>query len=255
LLVTDDGKLWSIGDNRHGQLGIDRRDLKKADEPMPVKGELEDRKVNLVAAGDDHSIVTTEDGFVFSWGANANGQLGVDRVDDQITPTPIRELQGKGVMSIACGARHSLFVSTRGTEMWACGSNVQGQLGIGQNNAAEGFQLTHPAIVHTLSRKPHIEVVQVVAAACHSLAITRVGEVYSWGDNSHGQLGFPPEGAAGVNAAVDNPATRNRTLAAMDAPRSSGVGRLWIPSRIVALSLYKVRRASTADTHTLVLAA
>jgi len=110
-----------------------------------------------------------------------------------------------------------------------------------------------------------MEMVLVVAAASHSFAVTRIGEVYAFGDNSHGQLGFPPlRGTVGTTLEHQSPdgpggASLRRGARAsrqIDQPQrhTEVVDKLWRPARIVALSKYKVRQMSTGEMHTLALA-
>merc|ERR1712151_27960 len=98
--------------------------------------------------------------------------------------------------------------------------------------------------------------VQVAAAACHSLALARSGEVYSFGENSYGQLGFPPEGA-GLQSHGEARSTLQRKKAEIGQPslHAEGVARLWLPTRVLNLGLYHVRSIATADMHTIALAA
>jgi alpha-tubulin suppressor-like RCC1 family protein len=288
LMVADTGKLYSFGDNGCGQLGTDmvddkKRPLKFADTPVAVGGPLFEVPILRLAVGDDHNLAVTEENLVFSWGANSNGQLGLGRSDDQHRPVRVRELEHQGVAevsSVACGSRHSLVVSAKGVQpgssrLFAFGSNVEGQLGIGQTNASDGHIRPSPQLVRTLSDVRDIRIVQVVAAASHSLALTQVGEVYSFGDNAWGQLGFPPEGGTDYNSAhaARRPAPaafgatstafamtaqiKGRKASEIDAPLAfaNGVARLWIPTRILGLSLYKIKGIATADTHSLALAA
>jgi alpha-tubulin suppressor-like RCC1 family protein len=225
--------------------------------------------VLLVACGDDHALATAEDGKLYAWGACANGQLGLGRLDDQISPQPVRDLQDMDITSIACGARHTLVVARQGKQVWAFGSNVSGQLGIGKGGSADGLSLSTPALVKTLSNQLNLEITQVVAASCHSLAVNRAGEVFSFGDNTYGQLGFPAEGK-GVASQTPAPdpgqprpgmpssATGAATLQRMeiDVPKTfmSGLAKLWVPTRIIGLALYKIWMVSTADSHSLALA-
>jgi len=229
VLVTDGGQLYAMGDNRHGQLGLARRDRGNVPEPDLVQGPLESRRVTVLAAGDDHTLAATDDGRLYAWGANASGQLGLSRVDDQTIPQPVRELQDANIVSLACGARHSLVVADSGSQLWAFGSNVQGQLGTGHNGGTDGFQLAYPAVCRTLSQQHKMELVQVVAAATHSMALTKAGELYSWGDNTYGQLGFPTGGP-------------------------NGLQRVLVPKLIPGLSRYRVHAVATADMHSLALA-
>jgi len=256
VLISDEGKIFTMGDNTHGQLGFPKTRCRIMAEPEPIEGQLGQACVQLVSAGDDHTLATTEDGKLYAWGSNANGQLGLGRLDDQDTPQAVEVLTSLGVTSMACGARHSLVVARRGKQVWSFGSNVQGQLGVGPNTTGNGMQLSSPALIHTLSGQRDIEVTQVAAASCHSLALARSGEVYSFGENSYGQLGFPPAGAGVPSAGVAR-TVQQRKKAEIDAPylHAEGVDRLWLPTRVLNLGLYRVRSIATADMHTLALAA
>ncbi|CAE8728113.1 unnamed protein product [Polarella glacialis] len=181
-------------------------------------------------------------------------------------------MQGLGVGCIACGARHSLAITNGGAKVWAWGSNVTGQLGVGMNSASEGYQRTVPSLVAALSNKKGFLITQVIAAANHSLALTQVGEVFAFGSNSHGQLGFRPAGSSEPAATAIGrgpPASQFEQLQQaslsranvrktyeMDVPKaySEGVDVLWLPARVVTLSQYRVRSISSADMHTLIMA-
>ena len=75
---------------------------------------------------------------MYSWGSNSAGQLGSRTFRDKAAPTEVKDLAGKGVAHIACGAEHSLFLlrcaalpqlclprqrarrRVDGLEMWIC---------------------------------------------------------------------------------------------------------------------------------------
>ncbi|CAB1432963.1 unnamed protein product [Pleuronectes platessa] len=67
------------------------------------------------------------------------------------------------------------------TEVWSWGHGEHGQLGHGDNQAR-----LQPQCIKSLNSK---EVVRVTAGAGHSLALTAQSQVFSWGNNSAGQLG------------------------------------------------------------------
>ncbi|XP_061898936.1 alsin isoform X1 [Entelurus aequoreus] len=67
------------------------------------------------------------------------------------------------------------------TEVWSWGHGDQGQLGHGDN-----LDRLQPLCIKSLNNK---EVVRVAAGAHHSLALTAQSQLFSWGSNSHGQLG------------------------------------------------------------------
>lgn len=55
-------------------------------------------------------------GVVWTWGSNANGELGVGDYEPRISPIPIRTLQGRKVKGVACGGN---FVIALGSDVEA----------------------------------------------------------------------------------------------------------------------------------------
>ena len=99
--------------------------------PTLVTG-LQGKQVACVAAATYHTICTTADGSVFTWGAGYGGKLGLgdDRSNKRV-PTQVRgELQNKAVVQVAAGDGHSICVASDGS-VYLWGRNDQGQLGVG----------------------------------------------------------------------------------------------------------------------------
>ena len=84
-----------------------------------------------VAAGSDHTICTTTDGSVFTWGDGTHGRLGLgDDRSNKLVPTQVRgKLQNKAVLQVAAGDHHSTCVTGDGL-VYSWGGNTDGQLGI-----------------------------------------------------------------------------------------------------------------------------
>jgi alpha-tubulin suppressor-like RCC1 family protein len=78
LLLTIDGRLWSTGRGREGQLsnGIDNQDI-YAFRKILVNG-FDTKRVITATAGDGHSTAVREDGAVFTWGAGYSSNLNRD---------------------------------------------------------------------------------------------------------------------------------------------------------------------------------
>ena len=71
--INDKGQVFAWGMNNHGQLGIGHKESTSI--PTKVLG-LEGQKVVMMAGGEHHSIAVTEEGKVYCWGRNDEGQCG-----------------------------------------------------------------------------------------------------------------------------------------------------------------------------------
>ena len=99
--------------------------------PKMVTG-LKSYYITDVACGMSHNVAVSEVGEAYSWGRNAQGQLGTGVSSDEPVDTPviIPVLIGRKVMHVSCGAGHSVVTTLNdGTFSWGIG--MQGQLGHG----------------------------------------------------------------------------------------------------------------------------
>jgi len=141
--------------------------------------------VTAVAAGREHTVALKDDGTVWAWGYNLNGQLG-DGTQTQ-TPTPVQA--GEGVLSnitavAAAGGNHTIALKDDGT-VWAWGYNGYGQLGDGtETQKLIPVQVTGPGGEGVLST-----IIAVTAGFGHTVAVKEDGTVWAWGYNWYGQLG------------------------------------------------------------------
>ena len=178
--LTTDGLVCVCGDGDYGKLGVG--DTERRVVPTLVRGELEGRKVLQVVAGGLHTVCVTEDGSVFAFGCNEEGQLGVGDTENRLAPTLLRgELENKSVLQVAAGFQHTVFVTADGL-VFATGGNDVGQLGVGDTEE----RLVSTLVTGQLQSKT---AVYVAAGDNHTLCITSDGSVFSWGCNDNGQLG------------------------------------------------------------------
>lgn len=88
-----------------------------------------------VCCGGKHTILVAEKGegdhHVFAFGYNACGQLGQSHRRDCTTPVRLKEglPVGDEIMHIAAGAHHTVIAAE--DEVFSCGENGSGQLGLG----------------------------------------------------------------------------------------------------------------------------
>jgi alpha-tubulin suppressor-like RCC1 family protein len=71
-----------------------------------------------IASGYSHSLALKNDGTVWTWGNNSDGQLGDGTTTGHNTPVQVSDLTD--VIAIAGGAYHSLALKNNGT-VWAWG--------------------------------------------------------------------------------------------------------------------------------------
>jgi alpha-tubulin suppressor-like RCC1 family protein len=93
--LRSDGTVWKWGRNDTGQLGNGSAD--GAAHPIPARILLDNygagfSNVVMVAARDYHNIAVKADGSVWQWGANDQGQCGVNTTDDLRRPAMVSGL-------------------------------------------------------------------------------------------------------------------------------------------------------------------
>ena len=182
-VITDTGDVATCGHGAFGRLGLgdetDRVHLTRLERAL-----FGFARAVLVACGDSHTVVQTEDGCVWTFGWGRDGELGHGDGLNRRVPTLVlpEHFGNKKVVFVAAGAGHSAAASEEGHVFtWGCG--LEGRLGHGD----EENQLT-PRMVAPV----HFEdsfVVLIDAGAMHSLAVTREGRLYTWGCGGQGALG------------------------------------------------------------------
>ncbi|XP_071495065.1 probable E3 ubiquitin-protein ligase HERC4 isoform X2 [Diadema antillarum] len=140
-----------------------------------------DQKVRSISCGSQHTCVLLQDGTVFTCGANNSGQLG--RQGDHFKLVQVLAVETLVICQVSCGDDHTLAVSDKG-QVLSWGHNDRGQCGMATGDQDDKPK---PRIMKSLGS---YHVVQVSCGSRHSLALTRDGRVFSWGDNSVGQLGI-----------------------------------------------------------------
>jgi len=136
LAVLADGSLSAWGDNQSSELGASTTatcggySSPCSTVPVRVSGLS---GVTAVAGGYGYSLALKSDGSAWGWGNDGYGELGNGAAQLYgSVKNPVRATV-RGVVAIAAGASHSLWLRSDGT-LWAAGSNQFGQLGDGTFN-------------------------------------------------------------------------------------------------------------------------
>lgn len=124
-----------------------------------------------------HSLALRSDGTIWAWGNNFYGQLGNGLSVNSTSPLLVSGLSN--VSRISGGYIHSVTLVSDGT-VWTWGNNRYGQLGDGSTIEE---RLT-PVQVMNIGN-----IINVATKGWHNLALNTEGRVFSWGNNSNGQLG------------------------------------------------------------------
>ncbi|XP_076674441.1 uncharacterized protein LOC143372273 [Andrena cerasifolii] len=182
LALTDDGKVYSWGNNSQYQLGNKADNTNFSATPALVQGNLSHTFVVDIACGHFHSLALTGDGQVYEWGIYRDKQCFGSYI---MTPRKVQStFDGKRIVCISCGGSYSMAVTADG-EVYGWGDNEFGQLGIGNYNYQE-----QPCKVTELTG---IVIEKVMCGSEHTLALSNAGILYTWGANTYGQLGCSAE--------------------------------------------------------------
>ena len=130
-LALADGYVVGWGYNYYGQVGCPGC-LGGVDLPSVVTWGPVYPLLDVIAAGGEHSMAFSNDGFFYVWGRNNYGQLGIGNLDDQDSP-----IAGFGfgdyLINISAGWYHTIGVLWSG-DVYAWGANYWGQIGNGTND-------------------------------------------------------------------------------------------------------------------------
>jgi alpha-tubulin suppressor-like RCC1 family protein len=146
-------------------------------------------KVQVVAAGGNHTCVLTDAGGVRCWGKNDYGQLGIDTAIpgvNQDSPVDVPSLTS-GVAALAAGQNHTCAVlAAGGVKCW--GRNNYGQLGNGATipGTSQGVPVDVTG-VGTIQLDGSVK--PIAAGADHTCVILASGTLQCWGRGTTGQLG------------------------------------------------------------------
>ncbi len=141
---------------------------------VPVKAATRIFSQTIAATGNNDGntmYAIQQDGSLWSWGRNAEGQVGNDSTDAKIL-TPQKVLEG--VVSVTAGEGSAYAIREDGS-LWRWGRKLETPV---------SSLVRHPEQV------PHLQDVKsVVFNAGNFYAIQEDGSLWAWGLNSYGQLG------------------------------------------------------------------
>ena len=179
--IKNDGTLWMWGYNgggevdKYGQLG----DNTIIDKSSPVQTVCGGTDWKSVSCGAKFTAAIKNNGTLWTWGQNADGQLGDETSNNK--SSPVQTIAGgTDWKQISCGDNHMIAIKNNGT-CWTWGWNADGQLGDETTGSKSSPVQT---VTYGTDWK------QVDGGRNHSAAIKNDGTCWVWGDNSSGRLGL-----------------------------------------------------------------
>uniref|UniRef100_A0A8D2DEQ9 X-linked retinitis pigmentosa GTPase regulator n=1 Tax=Sciurus vulgaris TaxID=55149 RepID=A0A8D2DEQ9_SCIVU len=177
LVSTEGGSVYAAGGNNEGQLGLG--DTEERNTFHRISFFTSQHNIKQLSAGSNTSAALTEDGILFMWGDNSEGQIGLKNMNNVCVPHQVTI--GKPISWISCGYYHSAFVTTDG-ELYTFGEPENGKLGLPSQ------MLINHRIPQLVAKIPE-KVIQVACGGGHTVVLTEK-TVYTFGLGQFGQLGL-----------------------------------------------------------------
>nr|AIF13439.1 RCC1 domain-containing protein [uncultured marine group II/III euryarchaeote KM3_62_D04] len=196
--IMDDGSLYCWGYNNYGQLGVGTYCQSgsyingcngNTGRSTPSQVQLPTgRTATAVSSGYYHTCAILDDGSVWCWGGNGQGELGVGNSSNsgnwRYSPNAVMMPSGTTAVALALGDQHSCMVVDDGRAFcWGDGDS-------GHNGDGSGLDLNIPTQVSGTA-----SYVSISSGPQFSCAITNLGTVQCWGLNNQEQLGLGYDGS------------------------------------------------------------
>ncbi|NXV69632.1 RPGR regulator, partial [Molothrus ater] len=176
LVYTEKGNVYAAGGNSEGQLGLG--DTEERTTFHLISFFTNQHKIKQLSAGSYTSAAVTEDGQLFVWGDNSEGQIGL--ASEASVSVPCKVDIGKPVSFVSCGYYHSALITGDG-ELYTFGEAVNGKLGLFPEQLKNNRV---PQPVLGIMEKVN----KVACGGEHTVVLTET-DVYTFGLGQYGQLG------------------------------------------------------------------
>ena len=183
-----EGKIYTWGENYEGQLG--NGTTKSSNIPICISDLENDLKgKKIVEINSDRTIIARdEEGKIYTWGENDDGQLGNGTMESSSIPVCISDLENdlKGKKIVEINRDNTIIARDEEGKIYTWGENRYGQLG---NGTMENSSI--PVCINDLNNdlkgKKIVEILDYTDTTM--IALDEEGKIYTWGENYYGKLG------------------------------------------------------------------
>ena len=196
VVLDENGEVWTAGCNQYGALGIDENAGKywygtQIETLRKVTVGDGSVKIRAVAAGQYHTILTDENGGVWTAGYNSDGQLGRSENVNSGTPnTAFKKAEGLDnvkIVGASGGTAHTVLLDESGN-VWTAGNNLHGQLG---RQTAKNVDSKFEKVADGISG---VKITAIAAGSRYTVLLDDSGNVWTAGSNGYGELGRETNG-------------------------------------------------------------
>lgn len=236
---TQDGALYTWGDNSRGCLGVPTPSSAPAPEPLLVRffhtpdeagssggsaaaTTAGRERVVHVAVGSSYTAAVTATGRLYTWGKSAYGRLGHGDRRDLAAPTLVEALSGLKVVAVSCSTvsdAHTVVLSADG-KVYTFGDQDDGKLG------RDGEQ-----DVPLVAELPEAAASVALAGPNMTLVLGASGVLYTCGSNAVGLVrGTPSSANKTTLTCLELPATEPFIDVAIGGHRAAALtatGEVW----------------------------
>lgn len=138
-VITKKNELYVWGANGFNQTGIDS-DAGAICEPTFVLAHIQDVFWSKEANSGRNGAVIAEDGKLYVWGDNDNGQLGIRGTSRAKMPHSVESLNYDTAKTVVLGRRHTAVIMENG-DLYLCGENSNNQINDSEYSRVYRFEL------------------------------------------------------------------------------------------------------------------
>ena len=210
ICLSEDGGLYSFGNNELGQLGIGKS-THNYTYPQRIKSL---KNIDFVECGYDYTICKSFQNKIYAWGRNKYGKFGIGNTDNHKKPYKCKNWINEEIIDIKCGYYHTL-VLTSTKKVYFCGHNPSEYDNSGDYLTLQ--KLHHPeeviriecgtnAIIFDTDNTLYVigigqlcnikdalklpNIIDISIGGNHFLAKNLSNEIFAYGYNKYSQLGI-----------------------------------------------------------------